>query len=292
MSKFEVNDKGKLEDEPDAFVAMYGAELWMEEQPIISEDNLLENLKKYCGKIEIISKQETSITFGFLEYIMEYKNASLPVAITISLCDEELQNEKLKRSLDQSWNYDNKKELIAKCKYNVLVTDTMAVGLDYAKRIELFQKALYAIVELTQCEGINYYISEQVISREDYLKNNPLDDDYDPLFGILNVRLFNIEGNEKEYLMDTLGLSAIGLYDLQCHFKNLDPNEIANLLYSYGYYIFDKGDAVADIKIIQGISENDEWECQHEISIAEPRRVVLDINPGEEFSTENREQII
>lgn len=288
MNKFEENDKGKLQDAPDAFVSMYGAELWMEEQPLILEDKLLENIKKYCGKVEVISRQDTAITFGFLDYIMEYKNANVPVGITISLNDEDPQHEKLKRSLEQSWSYDIKKELIEKCKFNISVADIMAVGLNYSKRIELFQKALYAVVELIPCEGINFYITEQVISREDYLENNPLNDDYDPLFGTLNVRLFNVEGNRNKYLMDTLGLSAIGLCDLQCHFKNLDPNQIANILYSYGYYIFDKGDAATKVKTIQGISENDEWECKYEISLADPARVVLDINPGKEFFSENR----
>jgi hypothetical protein len=223
-----------------------------------------------------------------MDYILDYKNVSVPVTMMISISDEELDNESLRKSLEQSWNYNKDKESIKNCKIKVLVTDLMAIGLEYTKRVELFQKVLYAIVELIPCEGINFHISEQVITREDYLENNPLDDEYDPLFGILNVRIFNIEGKKNEYIMDTLGLSAIGLCDLQCHFKNLDPNEISNILYSYGYYIFDNQDAVDYMTIVEGISENDKWKCRHEVALAGPERVVLDINPGKEFTSENR----
>lgn len=288
MKKYKEKNKGKLEDVADAFVATYNVEFYMEEELIIPESKLLENIKKYCGNVEIISKQETTITFGFLDHILEYKNATVPVGIMISLGHKGLDREKLKRSLEQSWNYDNDKKSIEKCKFTISVTDIMAIGLEHTKRIELFQKTLYAIVELVPCVAINFNISEQIISREDYLENNPLNDDYDPLFGVLNVRLFNIEEKENEYLMDTLGLSAVGLCDLQCHFKGLDPNEISNILYSYGYYIFDNHDVIDDIKTIEGISENDEWKCQHEVALAGPERVVLDINPGEKFSGQSR----
>jgi len=280
--------KEKLKDVPDGFADTYSVELYMKEKPIILENKLLENIKKYCGNVKIISDQDTNITVAFMDYILDYKNVSVPVTMMISISDEETENEKLKKSLEQSWNYDKDKGSIESCKIKVLVTDLMAIGLEYTKRVELFQKALYAIVELIPCEGINFHIAEQVISREDYLKNNPLDDEYDPLFGILNVRLFNIEGQKNEYIMDTLGLSAIGLCDLQCHFKNLDPSEISNILYAYGYYIFDNQDAVDNMTTVEGISKGDKWECRHEVALAGPERVVLDINPGKEFTSENR----
>ena len=221
-----------------------------------------------------MSKEDISITFAFMDYILEYKNASVPVSITISISDEEPESEKLRKSLDQSWNYDNDKESIENCKIKVVVTDIMAIGLDYTKRMELFQKALYSIVELIPCEVINFHITEQVISRDDYLENNPLNDEYDPMFGILNVRLFNIEGKENEYIMDTLGLSAVGLCDLQCHFKNLNLDEVSNVLYAYGYYIFDNPDALDDMKTIEGISKNDKWECQHEVALVSSQKVL------------------
>lgn len=278
----------KLTEVSDGFAETYSVELYIKEKPIILENKLLENIKKYCGNVKIISNQEANLTFAFMDHILDYRNVSVPVTMMISISDEPPEGEKLRRSLEQSWNFDRDKESIKSCKIKVLVTDLMAIGLEYTKRVELFQKALYAIVELIPCEGINFHISEQVISREDYLENNPLNDEYDLLFGILNVRLFKIEGQKNEYIMDTLGLSAIGLCDLQCHFKNLDPNGILNILYSYGYYIFDNQDAIDNMTTVEGICKNDKWKCTHEVALAEPERVVLDINPGKEFSSKSR----
>lgn len=287
MKKYKKNNNGKLEKVADAFAETYSVELCMKEKPVIIENKLLENMKKYCGNVELVSNKDNNISFAFTDYILEYKNASVPVSIVISLFDQKPPREKLKRSLEQSLSFGNK-DSIEECKFTLLVTDIMAIGLEYTKRIELFQKALYAIVELMPCEGIHFHLTEQVLSREDYLENNPLNDDYDLLFGALNVRVFNIEGKENEYLMDTLGLSAVGLCDLQCHFKNLDPDEVSNILYSYGYYIFDNLDAAENMKTIEGVNKGEEWTCLHEVSLAEPERVVLDINPGKEFSSDNR----
>lgn len=222
-----------------------------------------------------------------MDHILEYKNMSAPVSIVISKVYDKPDILKLKKSLEQSEDFKNKEE-IEKCSYRIIVTDIMAIGLEYNKRIEIFQKALYAITELIPCEGIHFQLTEQVMSRDEYLGNNPFNEDYDILFGILNVRLFNIEGKEDEYLMDTLGLSAIGLCDLQCHFKNLDPNQVNDILYSYGYYIFDNSEVADNLKEVDGIGEMEKWKCEHEVSLAEPKRVVMDINPGREFSGGNR----
>jgi hypothetical protein len=281
--KYKGINKEKVNNIPDAFAETYSVELYMKEQPTILENKLLENIKKYCGNAKIVSNQDNNITIAFMDYILEYKNASAPVGIVITKINEKPQIEKLRRSLGQSINVKNE-QAVEKCNFRILVTDVMAIGLEYTKRVELFQKALYAIVELMPCEGIHFPITEQVISRENYLENNPLNDDYDLLFGILNVRLFKIPNKEKEYLMDTLGLSAIGLCDLQCHFKNLDPDQISNILYSYGYYFYDNSNELDNIDSVEGISKNDKWKCQHEISLAEPKRIVLDINPGNGFS--------
>ena len=288
MKKF----KEKLKDVADGFVDVYSVELYMHKYPIVLENKLLENMRKYCGNVDIIANKESNITFAFMDHILEYKNANVPPGIAITIIDEEPDKEELRKSLEQSWNYSNKNELIENCKVKVIVSDFLAIGLEYGKRVELFQQALYAIVEVLTCQLINFNITEQLITREEYLENNPLDEEYDPLFGMLNVRKFHVEGKENEYIMDTLGLSAIGLCDLQCHYKNLDTNQVSEFLYSYGYYIFDNQDAAENIKEIEGISlEGSKWKCQHEVALVEPERIVLDINPGKEFSSEDREEI-
>jgi len=109
-------------------------------------------------------------------------------------------------------------------------------------------------------------------------------------FSPVNVRLFNIEGidDESEPLMDTMGLAAFDLPDLQYHFKDLDPDAVARILHVYGDYIFKNGDIIEGDHTIREISPDDKWVCRHEISLVEPNRILLDINPGRKFAGGSR----
>jgi Domain of unknown function (DUF4261) len=42
-------------------------------------------------------------------------------------------------------------------------------------------------------------------------------------------------------LMDNLGLAALGLLDLQCHYRDLASGEVAAVLANTGYYIYENG---------------------------------------------------
>jgi hypothetical protein len=89
-------------------------------------------------------------------------------------------------------------------------------------------------------------------------------------------------------VMDSLGLAALGLPDLQCHFRGLDCNAIAGLLHNLGIYLFENGDVIEDGHTIDGIAANQRWRCQHEMSLIGPERAVLDIDPGQPFAAGNR----
>jgi hypothetical protein len=72
--------------------------------------------------------------------------------------------------------------------------------------------------------------------------------------------------------MDTRGLSALGLPDLQTHFRNLDPGRVAGHLYRVARYLFDQGDCIADGETIGGFTDDDKWRCRHEMSLVAPER--------------------
>lgn len=89
-------------------------------------------------------------------------------------------------------------------------------------------------------------------------------------------------------LMDTLGLAALGLPDLQCHFRSLTPNEVALLLYSLASYVFEHGDVIANGHTVEGIAAGSRWRCRHEVSLVPPEREVIDIDPGDPFAAGSR----
>ena len=98
----------------------------------------------------------------------------------------------------------------------------MARGLEPAERIRLFHGVLQAFVEITKPHAIVFGHSQQIVAPDDYLE--ACSDDPIQRLGSLNVRFFNISNAETDdMIMDTRGLNEIGLYDLQCHFRDLDP---------------------------------------------------------------------
>lgn len=94
------------------------------------------------------------------------------------------------------------------------------------------------------------------------------------------MRLFNIQGRPGETLMDTLGMAAFALPDLQCHFVGLDPGRVASCLYGYAEYLFQNGRVIDSGHTVQGLTPGSKWSVRSEESLVEPAREVLDLDPG------------
>ena len=87
-------------------------------------------------------------------------------------------------------------------------------------------------------------------------------------------------------IVDTLGLYAVGLPDIQYHFHGLDPNKVVNHAYTVASYIFENDAPIKSGETIDGISEigidrGVRWKCQYEMGLIQPSREVMDICPGE-----------
>ena len=94
----------------------------------------------------------------------------------------------------------------------------------------------------------------------------------------------------NDMLMDTLGLSALGLPDVQCHFRDLDPSQVAQVLYNTAVYIYDNGAVIDSGHTVAGIQPEEKWHCQFEESLLKPHREVLDVNPGPEHAAGQRSE--
>lgn len=156
-----------------------------------------------------------------------------------------------------------------------------------ADRLKLFHGVLQAFVEITKPHAIVFTHSQQIIAPDTYLAscNDP------PIHrpGSLNVRFFNIENSEgRDMLMDTRGLDEIGLHDLQCHYRDLDPNDVSSVLYNAAVYIAEHGAVIESGHTIAGTTPDSKWQCQFEESLLEPKRELLDLNPGSPYAAGNR----
>ena len=64
------------------------------------------------------------------------------------------------------------------------------------------------------------------------------------------------------------------------HYQGLDPNQVAHLLHSLAMYLLDNGDVIEPGHTIPGTAPDSAWECTFEEALVDPKREVLDLNPG------------
>jgi hypothetical protein len=274
------------------FANTYGVELLCEGLPQFSKRLLFENLKKRCPAVEPLDGSLDSDLFSFVhpDHLIEYSGSEIPAQTFIAVSDKEPDMEKLNPAIEQSWGFSGATEQIQRCTTSILVTDFLTRGLEYKTRLALFQKVLTSTLELIPCLAIHWQPTQQILEPLTYLDTVSSEIYPNLQAGALNVRLFRIinEESQGDVVMDTLGLAALGLPDLQCHFRNLDVQAVAGMLYNTGLYLFENGDVIADGHTVAGMDRNDKWVCQHEDSLVAPDRVVLDINPGYPYAAGNR----
>ena len=278
---------------PSAIEQIYAIE-FLSSQPIVFDIDIIYNaLKQHFIGVELVSPSDAEKQlplFAFPEYSVEFDEEFVPVQIALFPSDDEpIDHDLYAKSVQQTWDWDGVGDVVSRCKHRALITDLLATRLDRHSRLELMQKVVQALLSVVDCEAIHWRPSQKMVNPQAYL-HNQTSADPDPLYGALNVRLFNIQGSTPPvFLMDTMGLAVLGLPDIQCHFIELAPEAIANLLYSLGYYLLDKGDVIKDGETVQGLTLVDSWECQHEISLIAPERDVLDINPGKPYAVGDRD---
>jgi hypothetical protein len=102
----------------------------------------------------LLADKGDMIGFIFKDHKIKLKDADVFPQITMMFSDEQTDFDRLEDSFNQSWNWVDAREAITECTHSVLITDLMCSSMNHVKRIELFQKALYTIVENTDCKGI------------------------------------------------------------------------------------------------------------------------------------------
>jgi hypothetical protein len=274
---------------------VYGVELFYETLPGPNKDDLASILKKRSPDLVAVPQErETG------PWIFEHQEHRVPPAggaaralVAVSRQQPNLQT--LEPGLKQSWGWPQASEVLPRCRGSILVTDLMAVGLHHLERLVLFQRVLVSVLEAYPCQAIHWQPAQQFIDPQQFLAAVKEAGGLVFTPGPLNVRLFRIVGEESEQVgsdgdivMDTVGLAALGLPDLQCHFTGLAPEAVSRVLYNTGIYEFERGDMLQDGHTVPGIGPDDKWHCRRESSLALPERTVIDLDPGPPHSARER----
>jgi len=219
-------------------------------------------------------------------YPVKCTDGQVPAQTAILTTDQPSKLEDYQQDIQQSWRCRHAEEVLRACQETRLVTEMMARLLSPHDRVSLFHGVLQAMIEVTNPDALVFKHSQQVIEPADYLAACGNDPILRP--GSLNVRFFNISNSDGDMIMDTRGLAEIGLHDLQCHFRELDPKGVARVLFDTAVYIFEKGPVIASGQTVAGIEPRSKWRCQFENSLLEPRREILDLNPGKPYASGKR----
>ena len=268
------------------FQNVYMMHLLFEEEPMKpSVDTIKSALVRKFGEVDTVSGNEALTSFAIKKYSAQFKEGSLPPQVVMAEDHEFNQDSIDEFSRNQLWDINDGDGVLNQCKYELFIFDLMASVMEYKERCELLMDWLEVAVELfPECRAVWIKPSGKLFEAHKIREGQTPREDRFVYYGV-NARFFNIE-NSNDQIVDTFGLYAIGLPDVQYHFRNLDPNHVVNHAYNVASYIYDKNAPIENGETIDGIENgvmnaNIRWNCQYEDALIQPTRVVLDICPGE-----------
>ncbi len=185
----------------------------------------------------------------------------------------------LQDALAQSFDIDNGEVRLAECENALSMLAVSGSDLADRARRMMISAGLMAVLERVQAELIYWPLSGQLLDPAKVRsKFSEPEQRSNPSYGFVNVRVFNGPDGEMQ-IMDTLGLEALGLTDLQIQFQGLEKADVADLLYSVAAYLLEKGNVIDNGHTVPGLQPGESWTCLHAMSIIGPDRLVLDIDP-------------
>lgn len=278
------------------FARVYAVELKYRSKPELNRDQLYALMQTYTGEVKqagdedtdqpdlavwAIEQEQEMLHFFHLKYQVQYSDGELP-AQTVLMETEHRAAENYVTAVQQAWHWREAAEVLEGCGYTLLLTDLMSAGLEPKARLALINSALRAVLEAAPCDAIYFRESDKLVEPRAYLE---MVEQGAALYGAMNIRFYNVEGSQSgrlEGLMDSIGLAALGIPDVQCHFYDLEPGELAGQMTDIAYYLFGQGDIIEDGETI-GLTQEMRWRCEHQYALAAPHRVVIDIDPGEGY---------
>ncbi|AKK05176.1 putative DUF4261 family protein [Corynebacterium mustelae] len=150
-------------------------------------------------------------------------------------------------------------------------------------RLEVYAAAIRGVIRSLRPDVVRIVHSGDVYFGSEMLQSLE-DEQFQPAQLAVNIRSFNVAGKAQgEFLMDSLGAYLFDLPDVQVHAHTVDQDEVAGLVFGIVHYVLDEGDVFNDGDTV-GVEE---YKVQHEMSLVQPPREVIDVHFGE-FAAGNR----
>ncbi len=274
----------------------YSIELYARDPIVLDRERLLAAMRSRFGNVEQPEPNSERATqmFMLMDHIAHYTDGSIPAQLVLLPASGapdsgKFELDKYEQAFEQSWSFRNARDVMETCTHSCLFSDLMSAALPQGTRRQVLAGGLLAVLECVKVDAV-YFVETQQFMEPVHLaaELNQPQQQLNPLSGFINVRFFNVSNSPGDMVMDTLGLTPFGLTDLQLHFRDLEPNDAARILFNTAAYLFERGDVIENGHTIQGRQTDERWACRHEDSLIEPKRMVLDIDPGAPYAAGRR----
>jgi hypothetical protein len=246
-------------------------ELWYaEDAPDLADPRLLQALRSVSPDVQ---PQMESL-------VVPHGDGSAPLLTVIMPGSPLGEGGKALPDVSQTWDWEGAEAAVASCRSSLLVTEMLGEGWTPEDRWGAMSGVVAELIKHTHPKVISWPQSQRVGDPNLFVAGD--------LAGLINVRYFSIANDPGAIVMDTLGLQAFGLPDVQCHFRDREPAEIAAMLFSTAVYLFRSGDVIADGNTISGPKGDERLLCFREPALLEPRREVIDVDLGDPYAAGRR----
>ncbi len=248
----------------------YLVELLYATSPEPSAQTVAEALRRHFPKVDEEAEGGLSWRVG-----TDDAEGRISLGITAGLA----RPDDLKAAIDQTWDWPEAPARAGAAKATVTLAVEAPGGLARALRLNWVHAAIESVSGAAgRPLALHWLPSQRLVDPEAWRQS--VSHGAPPSDHALNVRLFKVaDGRPGEGLMDTRGLAALGLPDLQCHFVDLELDAVARLLFAYAEYLFEKGDVLNEESLVRGVASYQEWEVQRGTSLSAPEREVVMLLP-------------
>ncbi|MCD7840576.1 MAG: DUF4261 domain-containing protein, partial [Erysipelotrichaceae bacterium] len=229
------------------------------------------------GYVEIIGIDKIA-SYALKDHLVTYRSGEqAPFQLMLTDIEPLKPHDIDDAALLQCWNTNNPRQLLNQCHYKITIADFMSARMPRVKRCQILAQYLDIMLHLyPECIALYFPHAQKFMSVEAYQNSQWDNKSVHFLDGGLNVRLYNIE-NSQGMVVDTIGMRAIGLPDLQMRFYKLDVDEVVACMYRLASQLFLNGDTFNDGDYIDGRYIYESWQLYHKESLLPPARLVLDI---------------
>lgn len=256
----------------------YLVHLLMDQAIPPDRDSLMRRLTARLGTVTPVAAEDSTLHFALPDYPSKLEGVQVPLQVAV-LALEGVSVDELALCLRQSWTWPDAGEVAAHCRASLTLSDFYGAGVDRRVRLALFHGALSALLEEVPVRAVQWLPSQQVVAPGAYLEQ--LAQGEGLRGSAVNVRRYRLHSTEGIiHVVDTMGLAAFGLPDLQLSFTRLEPARVADWLYAQATLLFEEGEAFASRPALASIHGDEDWRMTEALSTASPTRRVLDITAG------------